>query len=716
MEDDINIIEKKEKFLKFLNSEDYTPMKVKELEMILQVPREDKEIFKDVINSLVKDGKAFITKKGKITTPERAQIIVGTFWGTTRSFGFVSPDDPNSEEIFIPPSAVNGATHKDKVFCRIVTKESGAKKSEGEVVEIIEKAFSIIVGTFVEGKKHGFVIPDNKKLSDDIFIKKGDSKGAVTGSKVSVRLKKNNGDYSSPEGRIVEILGHKNDPGVDILSIISQFEIKTEFPEDVYEETENIPTSVDESEIGNRKDLREKIIVTIDGDDTKDVDDAISLELLENGNYKLGVYIADVAHYVKHNSPLDVEALSRGTSVYLVDRVIPMLPHKLSNGICSLDENVDRLCLGCEIELDVEGNVIGHEIIEGIIHVNKKMTYNKVFDVLTNEDSEHLEEYGEYLDMLKKMSELSGKIREKRIERGAIEFDFPEAKIIVDEFGHPTDITTRERNIATNLIEEFMLITNETIAEQFFWLEMPFVYRTHEEPDEEKMGRLVEFIRNFGHKIKSNAHHPKNLQNLLLKVQGTPEENIISRVMLRSLKQARYTDTNYGHFGLAASYYCHFTSPIRRYPDLQIHRIIKEYINLQLDEHKKNYYNSFLTAVAKQCSKTERVAEEAEREVDKLKKVEFMEDKIDQVFEGIISSVTTWGIYVTLPNTIEGMVFAETLPDDTYSFDESLMRYVGKKKGRAFSLGDRVKVRLISCNVDERKIDFVIYEDDETEE
>lgn len=696
--------EKKAKIIGFVNDEKYTPMRAIDIALFMEVPSKDREEFNSIIDELYKAGEIDITKKGKIMTPEQMNIISGTFVSHSNGFGFVVPDKELNGDIFVPASAVNGAMHKDKVWCRIVN--TFGKRPEGEIVRVVEKGMNTIVGTFQRTKAFGFVIPDDKKIAQDIFIEKKFSKGAVTGHKVVVKIIKPPKDGKNPEGVVTEIIGHINDPGVDILSIIKQFELPLDFPDDVYNEIENIDDEVDLSKFSDRKDLRNLQMVTIDGEDAKDLDDAVSISKLDNGNFKLGVHIADVSNYVKENSPLDKEALKRGTSVYLVDRVIPMLPHKLSNGICSLNAGVDRLALSCLMEIDKNGNVVSHEVCESLIKVDKRMSYTVVNDLLTNENSEYLEEHKDFMEMFKNLEEIRNILIKKRTKRGAIEFDFTEAKIILDENGKPIDIKPYERNIATSIIEECMLICNETIAEQFFWLETPFVFRSHAEPDTEKVQKLSEFIYKFGYKIKGSSTHPKAFQKVLDDAKGSPEEVIINRVVLRSLKQARYTSENEGHFGLAAKYYCHFTSPIRRYPDLEIHRIIKEYLTGNLNEKRTRALDKKVPEIAKQASIRERVAEDAERETDNLKKVQFMQDKEGQSFDGIISGVTNWGIYVELPNTIEGLVAVRNMEDDYYIYDEENLQYIGERNHRVYALGDKVRVKLVRANVSERNLDF----------
>ncbi len=703
------IEERKNKILGFVNDDKYTPMRVVDIAFLLEVPSKDRFLFEEIVNELVNEGKIIVTKKGKIMTPEKLNIVCGNFVSHSKGFGFVATEKEFEEDIFIPASAVNGAMHKDRVWCRIIS--NVGQRPEGEIIKVLERGMNSIVGTFEQAKGYGFVVPDDKKLAHDIFISKENCKGAVSGHKVVVKIIKPPADRRSPEGVVTEILGHINDPGVDIISIIRQFELPLDFPDDVYKEIEGISSEVDEKEIEGRNDLRNIQMVTIDGEDAKDLDDAVSVSKLENGNYKLGVHIADVSNYVKENSPLDKEALKRGTSVYLVDRVIPMLPHKLSNGICSLNAGADRLAVSCIMEIDKNGKVVSHEVCQSVINVDRRMSYTIVNDLLTDENSQYFEEYRDFIPMFKMLEELRNILLEKRIKRGAVEFDFTEAKIILDDDGKPVDIKPYERNIATSIIEECMLVCNETIAEQFFWLEIPFVFRSHSEPDSEKIQKLSDFVSKFGYRLKGSSAHPKSFQKILSEAKDTPEDIIINRVVLRSLKQARYTSENEGHFGLAAKYYCHFTSPIRRYPDLEIHRLIKEYFDGKLTEKRILKLSKNITEIARQSSVRERVAEEAERETDNLKKVEFMADKVGQSFDGIISGVTNWGIYVELPNTVEGLVAVRNMEDDYYIYDEDNLQYIGEHTHKVYSLGDKVRVKLVRANIYERNLDFEFDED-----
>lgn len=708
MEYDELMLERREKILGFIGEKEYIPMKFHELCTMLEVPAQDRDLFFNMLEDLVNDGRLFKTKKEKYMLPEKLNMICGMLKSNSKGFAFVIPDETEKDDIFIAPEYLNGAMHKDKVMCRIIRPADRGHRAEGEVMQVLKKGLNNLVGTYTEGKGFGFVVPDEKNVAQDIFIPKGKNKGAVTGHKVVVEIKDWPKDRRNPEGTVIEILGHINDPGIDILSIIRQFELPTDFPEEVYKQIESIPEEVSEEDKKDRLDLRDVQMVTVDGEDAKDLDDAISIEKLSNGHYKLGVHIADVTNYVKESTSLDKEAYRRGTSVYLVDRVIPMLPHKLSNGICSLNAHTDRLALSCIMEIDKKGKVISHKIAETVINIDRRMSYTVLKKILVEQDEELIQEHSEFMEMFKTMEELCILLREKRMKRGAIDFDFPEAKIILDEKGNPLEIKPYERNIATKIIEEFMLICNETIAEDYYWQGKPFVYRTHDVPSDEKIQKLEDFIENFGYFIKGSTTevHPKALQKILHDIEGTPEEHIISRVVLRAMKQARYTATNDGHFGLAAQYYCHFTSPIRRYPDLQIHRIIKENIHNKLTERREETLKKKMPEVAKQCSVRERVAEEAERETDQLKKVQFMSDKIGQEFEGIISGVTSWGLYVELPNTIEGLVHVTSMDDDYYRFEEDKQCFIGQRTQKKYKLGDTVKVVVVRTDIEEKNIDF----------
>ena len=702
--------QRKEMLVQLVHDKTYVPMKLKELAMLLSVPKEQRDELKEVLDILIAEGKIGISKKGKYGKAEEF-ALAGTFSGHAKGFGFVTIEG-REQDVFIPADKTKGAMDGDKVQI-VIEGEARGKRAEGAVLRILEHANKTVIGFYQKNKNFGFVLPDNQKLGQDIFIPQGKDMGAFTGHKVIVRITDFGDDRKKPEGVITEILGHVNDPGVDILSIIKAYGLPEGFPDDVMVQVAGIPDEVEEEEKKNRLDLRHLQTVTIDGEDAKDLDDAISISKENDDHYTLGVHIADVSHYVTENSPLDKEALKRGTSVYLVDRVIPMLPHKLSNGICSLNAGTDRLALSCLMEIDGKGNVIGHRIAETLIQVDRRMTYTAVNAIVTDRDPDVMEEYRDFVPMFDLMKELADILRERRKKRGSIDFDFPESKIILDEKGRPVDIKPYERNAATKIIEDFMLMANETIAEDYFWQELPFLYRTHDYPDPEKMKRLGTFINNFGYTIRTQNGevHPKELQKLLDKIEGTPEEALISRLTLRSMKQAKYTTVCTGHFGLAANYYTHFTSPIRRYPDLQIHRIIKENLKRGLSDRRFAHYDSILPEVAVQCSSMERRADEAERETDKLKKCEYMSKRIGKEYDGVISGVTEWGLYVELnENKCEGMVPIRDLDDDYYEFDEKNYCLRGRRKNKIYSLGDAITIRVARANLEKKQLDFALIE------
>ncbi|MBA2871403.1 ribonuclease R [Anoxybacillus calidus] len=703
--------ELKERLLTFMRDEAYKPLTVQELEEVFQI--EDASQFKEFVKALVameEEGLIVRTRSNRYGVPEKMNLVRGKVTAHAKGFAFVVPEDPTLDDIFIPPSELKNAMHGDTVLVRVSSQTSGARK-EGTIVRVIERGVTEIVGTYTESKNFGFVIPDDKKIINDIFIPKHATNGAVEGHKVVVRLTTYPEGRMSAEGEVIKILGHKNDPGVDILSIIHKHGLPLQFPEDVIEHANSISEEITEEDLKGRRDLRDQMIVTIDGADAKDLDDAVTVTKLENGNYKLGVHIADVSHYVKEGSPIDREAYERGTSVYLVDRVIPMIPHRLSNGICSLNPKVDRLTLSCEMEVNEHGEVVSHEIFQSVIRTTERMTYSDVNKILVDKDEELRKKYEPLVPMFERMAELAEILRNKRMKRGAIDFDFKEAKVLVNEDGKPYDVVLRERSVAERLIEEFMLLANETVAEHFHWLNVPFIYRVHEDPKPEKLQRFLEFITNFGYVVKGtgNQIHPRALQEILEAVRGEPEEMVVSTVMLRSMKQARYDAESLGHYGLSTDFYTHFTSPIRRYPDLIVHRLIRTYlINGQLDNETQEKWAEKLPDIAEHASNMERRAVEAERETDDLKKTEFMEDKIGMEFDGIISSVTNFGLFVELPNTIEGLVHVSYLTDDYYRYDERHYAMIGERTGKVYRIGDEITVRVINVNKEERIVDFEV--------
>ena len=712
--------ERKKVLMDIISSKEYKPLKLKGFKILLGLDEKDMAELESLLNELVIEGKLLFTNKKKYILNEDQNYIVGKFISHQKGFGFVEVED-REDDIFIPADSKKDAFHGDTVSVNIKTEKSGDRREEGEVVQVLKRGIDTVIGTFQKSQNFGFVLPDNKKISKDIFIQNGKTNGAVNGHKVVVKILNWGGQDKNPEGVVISIIGHINDPETEIKSIILAYGIPVDFPEEVMEDVKTVPNQLTEAMIeeeSHREDLRDVMTVTIDGKDAKDLDDAITLKRLSNG-FELGVHIADVTHYVREGEPLDQEALSRGTSVYLVDRVIPMLPHRLSNGICSLNAGEDRFALSCIMEIDKNGKVKKHRVVETIINVDERMNYDDVKKILIDQEEELVKRYSGQMEMFKTMEDLQSILKERRRQRGSIEFDFPEAKFKLDEKGRIIDIYPYDRSVATKVIEEFMLLANETIAEEFHWQEIPFLYRTHEEPDPEKIRNLTEFIRNYGYKLKGKElePHPKEIQKLLLEIEGSEQETIISRLALRSMKQAKYTTTSDGHFGLATDYYTHFTSPIRRYPDLQIHRIIKDVINGRLNDQRYEHYEDTLDKIAAETSRLERRAEEVEREVAKFKKAEYMEDKIGQIFRGVISGLTNWGIYVELPNTIEGLIPMNRLTDDYYNYDEKNMTLIGERNGRIFRLGESVTVEVLSVDKRMRTIDFgIIYEDIDTEE
>ena len=736
----------------------YVPMKKKDLELLLDVQKSDQKEFKAVLDSLVDDGLVEISKRGKYQIaqkqPEFIKLkdhkkkkdakenaasnkskgqkpsdksfvdssdlhknndrygnephIIGHFIAHKDGFGFVEVEGQD-EDYFVGRDNTLHAMQDDTVEC-IFTSGLPGKRPEVKVIRIVTHGFSDLVGTFEKSSGFGFVVPDNSKMQRDIFVPSGQDMDAVSGHKVVCHIDDYGDDRHKPEGHITEILGHKNDPGVDILSIIRGFGIEPVFPEKVLRQATTVAKPVSEADMAGRRDLRDVVMVTIDGEDTKDIDDGVSLTM-DGDKYILGVHIADVSNYVQESSALDVEALKRGTSVYLADRVVPMLPHSLSNGICSLNEDEDRLAMSCIMTFDKTGRLMDHDICESVVHSNHRMTYTSVYAIMTGNEAER-EKYADVADMIDNMYQLSLLLRANRHKRGAIDFDFPETHLILDENGRMTGIEAYERNDAHKLIEDFMLAANETVAEHFDLMESPFVYRVHGTPDGEKMTSLAHFLGLVGYSLKGkkDAISPKEIQQMLESLKGHEDEAAITKMTLRSMQQAKYETECKGHFGLAARYYCHFTSPIRRYPDLQIHRIIKDHLRGRMNERKISHYQSILPEVSAACSKLERRAEECEREVDKLKIVQFMKDYIGQEFKATISGVTGWGLYVELENTVEGLVHISTLLDDHYNLIEENLTLVGEHTGRVFKLGQQVDVILESVDEAARTIDFSLKE------
>lgn len=708
----------KQSVTEIIKQPDYEPMSVSDFQDRLGLDNADS--FRDLIKVLVELEQSGLVERTKTDRYKRKgnqknmkdNLVKGTLSQNKKGFAFLRPEDEDMEDIFIPPTKINRAMDGDTVIVEVQPSRGDFKgKVEGEVKSIEKHSITQVVGTYTEGRHFGFVIPDDKRIMQDIFIPKGQSLGAVEGHKVLVQISKYAEGNDNPEGHVSTILGHKNDPGVDILSIIYQHGIEIEFPDEVLKEAEAVAEYIEPSELEGRKDLRDELTITIDGADAKDLDDAIALKKLKNGNTQLTVSIADVSHYVKEDSALDKEAYDRGTSVYLVDRVIPMIPHRLSNGICSLNPNVDRLTLSCRMEINSDGKVVKHEIFDSVIQSDHRMTYDEVNQIITDHDENVRAQYPDVTPMLDLAKELSETLIQMRKRRGEIDFDIDEAQVIVNEEGIPVDVKMRERGEGERLIESFMLAANETVAEHFNKMEVPFIYRVHEQPKSDRLTQFFEFITNFGILVRGTGEDvsPSTLQEIHEKVKGLPEQTVVSTMMLRSMQQARYEDVNLGHFGLSADYYTHFTSPIRRYPDLVVHRLIRKYlIEDSMSGKELRKWEDKLPEIAEHTSNRERRAIEAERDTDELKKAEFMLQHIGEEFEGIVSSVANFGMFVELPNTVEGMVHVSSMTDDYYQFAEGQMAMIGERTGNVFRIGDTVKIKVVNVDVDQRMIDFQI--------
>lgn len=715
--DKSEVAARKQKILGFMKESAYRPLLKTELSYMLDVPQSDLAAFYDVLDEMESEGIIFQTKKLRYGIPDRMSLTSGRLQGSERGFGFVIPDE--GDDVFIPPEAMNGAMHGDRVVVRITKcgpgtgkTGPGARKCEGEIIKVLEHANERLVGTYEQSGRFGFLVPDHARITGDIMIAAENTMGAENGQKVVIEMLRWPEANRNAEGKVVEILGSLADEGVDVLSIIRTYQIPFEFPEAVVQEAVNIPSEIQESDIKGRRDLRSLRMVTIDGEDARDLDDAITLEPLGNGVMRLGVHIADVTHYVRENSALDEEALLRGTSVYFPDRVVPMLPKELSNGICSLNQKVDRLAFSVLMDVDTQGTVLSHDICESVIHVGERMTYTAVYKILEEQDQELSARYADYLPMFQDMKKLAGHLKEKRIRRGSVDFMFDEAKVVVDESGKPIDIKRYPSTIANSIIEEFMLLCNEVVSEHFFRLDVPFVYRIHEDPTPEKMQHLRIFLLNFGYTLTGVEDvHPSALQKVLVEIRGKPEERAISMVMLRSLQKARYSNEHVWHFGLAAEFYSHFTSPIRRYPDLIIHRIMKEQLSGKLNSKRISHYKEILPSVSKSCSDRERAAADAEREAVDMKKAEYMSAHVGEEFDGILSSVTAFGMFVELDNTVEGLVRVNTMMDDYYRYDPDMLSLTGERTGKEYRIGDTVRVQLVKSSPESRQIDFLLISD-----
>lgn len=700
----------REKIIEFINSEEYKPMIKEEFLVKFDIDLEFKKEFYKIIDSLEKEGFIIKTANERYAPINNDYLVVGKLEGHERGFGFVVSDDKDREDLFIPAENMAGAMHGDRVIANIIKRGIAGRRDEGEIIRILSRENQFIIGTFEDNKGFGFLIPDNPKIAYDVFIPKAAFNEAKNRQKVVVEVTKWPEQRRNPEGKVIEILGYIGEKGTDILSIIRQFKLPEEFPERIKEYALSIGQEISPKEMEGREDLRELKTFTIDGPDAKDLDDAISIEVLDNGNYNLGVHIADVSHYVRENSILDKEALNRGNSVYLIDRVVPMLPKELSNGICSLNPNEDRLTLSVIMEINKSGNVVNHRIVEAVINSKQRLIYDDVSDYLEKDDEKAKEKLKDLLTELNNMQELAQILYNKRDKRGSIDFDFPETMIILDDNGIPIDVKKMDRRIANRMIEEFMLVTNETVAEEYFWAEIPFLYRIHEEPLQEKLNDFAKFIHNFGYILKGKEIHPKELQLLTKEIKGKKEEIVISTLLLRSLRKAKYSSTPDVHFGLASKYYSHFTAPIRRYPDLEIHRIIKDNLKGKLTMDKQKMLEEMLPEIADHTSMTERRAEEAEREVQDMKKAQYMSDKIGEEYDGIISSLTNFGIFVQLENTIEGLIHFSNMLDDYYHFDEENYYIIGERTKKIYRLGDAVRIVVVSADPLRRNIDFQLVE------
>ena len=702
--------EKENLILKFMSREDYVPMKAKEIAGIFMVPKNKYNNFKSILDKLEKEYKIQKNRKNKYSIIDENKYIKGTYRGNEKGYGFVIPENEEMEDIFIPRGNNNNALNDDIVVSEIVKESEDGKRKEGKIVSIVKHEKDKVVGLFVKSRNFGFVIPDDKKFGGDIFISKSNFAKAKNNQKVVVKLTKYPEKNKKAEGKIIEIIGGIDEAGVDMLSLVKEYDLPYEFPQGVIEEAKSKGNKVDKKDIPNRIDLRDKTIFTIDGEDAKDLDDAVRVYKNDDGNYMLDVHIADVSYYVTENSLLDKEAIIRETSIYMLDRVIPMLPKELSNGICSLNAGEDRFTLSCTMEIDKEGNIISSDVYKAVIKVTERMNYKDVQKIIDGRDEEVLEKYKNYIKDFKLMEELAKILKNKRLERGYLNLDLPESKVVLDNNGHAVDIKKYELYFSNEIIEQFMLSANETIAERFYWLEAPFIYRVHEEPDIDKVKELNKFLYNFGYKINKSGDkvYPKEFAKVLDSVKGKTEERVVSNLVLRTLKVARYESENDGHFGIASKYYCHFTSPIRRYPDLFIHRIISKYLenNYELSEKQKEKYEKQAEQYAKTSSDREKIATKVERDSIDIKMAEYMQDRIGEEYEGMVSSVTSFGMFVELDNTVEGLIRFENLGDEYFEYDEEHKQLIGEKTGMTYKIGDRVKIKVINANKETRQIDF----------
>ena len=700
--------DREQKILDFMSDDDYVPMKAKEIAMLMRVPKNEYHDFLEIIGKLELELKIEKNRKNRYKISQKTYYD-GFYRKNQKGFGFVKLED-REDEIYISKENSLNALNGDHVLIEITEEENKIKRAEGKIVRILKHEKDTVVGTFQYNKNFGFVIPDDKNFGTDIFISKKNFGKARNNHKVLVKITKYPDKGKKAEGKIIEVLGNVNEAGVDMLSIIKEHKLPAKFPEAVVEEAKRCGNKIDKKDIPNRRDFRDKVIFTIDGEDAKDLDDAVRVEKLDNGNYKLEVHIADVSYYVKENSLLDSEALVRGTSIYMLGRVIPMLPRELSNGICSLNAGEDRFTLSCIMEIDSNGNVVSSDICKGIICVTERMSYTNVQKILDGEDKEVLERYKPYIEDFKLMEELAHILKNRRLENGYLNLDIPETKIELDIDGKVVGVGKYETTFSNEIIEQFMLKANETVAEKFYWLDAPFIYRVHEEPDLEKIKELNKFLYNYGLKIKASKDniYPKEFEKVLEEIKGKEEERVISTLILRTLKLARYEAENKGHFGIASKYYCHFTSPIRRYPDLFIHRVISRYLenNYVIDEDEYNMLEKQAEDRSIKSSEREKVATEVEREAEKMKMAEYMESKVGEEYDAIVSSITSFGMFAELENTIEGLIRFDSLGDEYFIYDEDRKILMGEVTKKTYKIGDKIRIRVLRASKELREIDF----------
>ena len=703
-----------QKILDFMSDDDYVPMKAKEIAMLMRVPKNEYHDFLEVIGKLELELKIEKNRKNRYKISKKTYYD-GFYRKNQKGFGFVKLED-REDEIYISKENSLNALNGDHVLIEIIEEENKIKRAEGKIIRILKHEKDTIVGTFKYNTNFGFVIPDDKNFGTDIFISKKNFGKARNNHKVLVRITKYPEKGKKAEGKIIEVLGNVNEAGVDMLSIIKEHKLPAKFPELVVEEAKKCGNKVEKKDIPNRRDFRDKAIFTIDGEDAKDLDDAVRVEKLENANYRLEVHIADVSYYVKENSLLDSEAILRGTSIYMLGRVIPMLPRELSNGICSLNAGEDRFTLSCIMEIDNNGNVVSSDICKGIICVTERMSYTNVQKILDGKDEEVLERYKPYIKDFKLMEELAKILKNRRLKNGYLNLDIPETKIELDIDGKVIGVGKYETTFANEIIEQFMLTANETVAEKFYWLDAPFIYRVHEEPDLEKVKELNKFLYNYGLKIRLSKDniYPKEFAKVLDEIKGKEEERVISTLVLRTLKLARYEAKNRGHFGIASKYYCHFTSPIRRYPDLFIHRVISKYLenNYVIDENEYNILKKQAEDRSIKSSEREKIATEVEREAIKLKMAEYMESKIGEEYDAIISSITSFGVFAELENTIEGLIRFEDLGDEYFIYNEERKILIGELTKKTYKIGDKIRIRVARASKELREIDFELVKED----